>query len=150
MNQALCVFKTASSLCNIALLPPNPQNPPAPFTARVKTEESPLTKKLYCRLHLFYPNEIFLYHVQLSHEWHVSSNLWQTAKLIWLQPLQGHWEHIPENNNAIVQVSLQQGWEVGCLWLVPPMWQNCPRSVLRKMCWAVGQLCVVVIIFSWR
>lgn len=121
-NQVRCVLKAAVRWCHLGLLLPLPS----------RTQQHPLEPQWRLRRLLWRkynvvdhtcstPNETLLYHVRLSHEWHVSSNLWQGAKLIWLQPSQGHEQHVPENNSAIVQVSVRQGWELGCLWLCAPM-----------------------------
>lgn len=117
----LCVLKAAVRWCHLGLLLPLPSRP----------QQHPLEPQWRLRRLLWRkynvvdhtcstPNETLLYHVRLSHEWHVSSNLWQGAKLIWLQPSQGHEQHVPENNSAIVQVSVRQSWELGCLWLCAP------------------------------
>ena len=121
-NQLLCVLKAAVKWCHLSLLLLLPS----------RTQQHPLEpqwrlRRLLWRKHNIVDHtcstshEAFLYHVQLSHEWHVSSNLWQGAKLIWLQPSQGHKQHVPENNSAIVQVSMWYSWELGCLWLCAPM-----------------------------
>ena len=121
-NQVLCVLKATVRWCHLGLLLALPS----------RTQQHPLEPQWRLRRRLWRkhnivdhtcstPSETLLYHVRLSHEWHVSSNLWQGAKLIWLQPSQGHAQHVPENNSAIVQVSVRRSWELGCLWLCAPM-----------------------------